>query len=176
MNTDKARERMLKLLALARRGEGGERDNAQRFLDHMLQKHGLTLDDLEDQEQPSSWQKFSYGTSMDRRLLEQVLFKVLKVDSFKFRQGRMSFEVCVTKAQHIEVELYYQAYRAELQSVLEHTYVAFVQRNEIFSDLGCDDDKPSRFTEEDLEQIMALMSAMPRTQVHRQIGHTGSSS
>ncbi|MFY3630812.1 hypothetical protein ACOTFH_29625 [Achromobacter xylosoxidans] len=173
MNTDKARERMLKLLALARRGEGGERDNAQRFLDRMLQKHGLTLADLDDQEQPTEWQRFAYGKDMERRLLEQVLSMVLKVNEFSYRQDKKAIHVKVTKAQHIEIELHFRAYQRELKSVLEHAFIAFVQRNDIFSGVASDDAQRKKYSADDLAQIMALMSAMPRTEVRRQLGFAG---
>lgn len=40
-------ERLLKLYALAMRGEGGEAENARRFLNDLMKKAGVTLSDVE---------------------------------------------------------------------------------------------------------------------------------
>lgn len=46
---DKKRELLQKLKALADRGVGGEKVNAQRKLDEYMRKHGYTLEDLDEQ-------------------------------------------------------------------------------------------------------------------------------
>ena len=54
MDRDKILDKAARLLAMAERGEPGERDNARRLLGEMLDKHGLTMDELDDN-QPKWW-------------------------------------------------------------------------------------------------------------------------
>lgn len=54
IDRDKILAKASRLLAMAERGESGERDNARRMLNDMLDKHGLTLDELDDN-QPKWW-------------------------------------------------------------------------------------------------------------------------
>ena len=42
------KERLKKLYALALRGVGGEKEQAQAILDKLLKKYAMTLDDLDD--------------------------------------------------------------------------------------------------------------------------------
>ncbi len=174
MTTDKARERMLKLLALARRGEGGERDNAQRFLNRLLKQHNLSIEDLEEEGQPAEWQKFTYKTAFGQRLLVQVIGMVLGRHTFdtRVKRGRKGFEVQITKAQHVEIDLYYRAFQRDLEQAMKHTFVAFISRNGIGVDAPQEDDGPSKYSDEERWQIMQMMAAMPKTNVRRQIGHS----
>lgn len=173
MTNDKARQRMLKLLALARRGEGGEKDNAQRFLESMLKKHGMTLSDLDEEERSLEWMKFPIKTAQDRRLLVQVASMVLESNSFITRQyrGEKAIWLNVTKAQCVEIELHYRAFQRDLKKTLEQAYIAFINRNDIFSGEKANPDEPCHHSAEDLAAIAAMMKGMPRTSVRREIGH-----
>lgn len=169
MTNDKARQRMLKLLALARRGEGGERDNAQRFLESMLKKHGMTLADLDEDCQEADWMCFSVKTAQDRRLLIQVAGMVLKSNSLDTRQqrGKKNIWIEVTKTQFLEIELHYRAFNRDLKKAQELAFIAFISRNDIFSGLRDDDDAPPKHSAADLAAVAAMMAGMPRTAVHR---------
>ena len=53
------KERLKKLYALALRGVGGEKEQAQAILDKLLKKYAMTLDDLDDEviQDPSAGQQ-----------------------------------------------------------------------------------------------------------------------
>lgn len=173
MNNDKARQRMLKLLALAKRGEGGERDNAQRFLASLLKKHGMTLADLEDEAVAAEWMKFPLKTAQDRRLLVQVASMVLKSNSLTSKQyrGQKALWLHVTKPQYVEIELHYRAFKKDLEKALELAFVAFINRNDIFSGVEADGDAPCKYSAEDLAAAAAMAAGMPRTSVRRELGY-----
>jgi len=174
MTNDKARQRMLKLLALARRGEGGEKDNAQRFLESMLKKHGMTLADLDEDDHAPDWMCFPIKTAQDRRLLVQVAGMVLKSNSFITRQyrGKKNVWLKVTKAQFLEIELHYRAFSRDLKKALDLAYLAFISRNDIFSGVPEESDGPHKYSEEDLAAAAAMMQGMSRTSVRRPIKYT----
>lgn len=174
MTNDKARHRMLKLLALARRGEGGERDNAQRFLESMLKKHGMTLADLDGDCQEAEWKCFPIKTAQDRRLLVQVACMVLKSNSLDLRQqrGKKNVWIEVTKAQFLEIELHYRAFNQDLKKILELAFVAFINRNDIFSGVQDADIAPPKYSAEDLAAATAMMNGMPRTSVRRPLEYS----
>lgn len=46
---DRIIDKLKKLLALAERGEQGEAENARRLLEAELRKHGLTFDDIREE-------------------------------------------------------------------------------------------------------------------------------
>ena len=148
MSTDdeKLRVRLRKLLELARRGVGGERDNAQRFLAKLLKKNGLTLDDLQSEERTETC-RFTFKNALERKLLIQILGATLDqgVVSTSQHKGRSRMlEVRLTKAQRFQVELAFSVYRQELQKNVDRMMTAFFVTNDLYppTEDADDDDTP----------------------------------
>ena len=53
------KSKILKLKALAERGERGEAINAQRLLDKLLRQYGITLEDVIENTEEKKWYKFA---------------------------------------------------------------------------------------------------------------------
>ena len=74
------RERLLeklgKVKALADRGEGGEKESAERTLAALMKRYGITEEDLEDTKATIHW--IRYKTDWERRLLGQLAYMHLK--------------------------------------------------------------------------------------------------
>ena len=70
------RERLLeklgKVKALADRGEGGEKESAERTLAVLMKRYGITEEDLEDTKATIHW--IRYKTDWERRLLGQLAY------------------------------------------------------------------------------------------------------
>jgi arginyl-tRNA--protein-N-Asp/Glu arginylyltransferase len=113
--------RALKLAELAKRGVGGEAENAARFLDLHLKKYDLTLEDLEREE--TSFHTYRYANKFEHDLLIQVICKVLDVATFQTYKNRgrsraKELIVKVTVAQGVEISMRYDVYRPELKKEL----------------------------------------------------------
>lgn len=175
LNTDieKARARMLKLLALANQGVGDEAGNARRFLDKLLTTHGMTEADLIGEQKPQRY-TFTYRDRAYHDLLVQVLCKVMKspkLDTMS-RKGRKELMLDLTPAQHIEVECLLSVYRPALKKHMQAAFLAFVVANRITSGkpAEADDDKPAKPPTYDPATLRAMTMATPVTPVHKQIG------
>lgn len=68
------KERLKKLYALALRGVGGEKEQAQAILDKLLKKYAMTLDDLDD-EVIQEYDLEYHGKEQDR-ILMQTAYKL----------------------------------------------------------------------------------------------------
>ena len=152
-------EKLMKLLALAARGEGGERANAQAKLESMMRKHGVTIEDLKGEHARMEWFKHFRGV-LEKKLMYQVIASVCgrDIDTWMSKKKRGRIGVIVTKAQQVEIELKYAAYVASLQKELEITYKAFVHTNEIFC--SNEVDFPASRDPIDLEELKRLAMAM----------------
>lgn len=64
-----------KLKALAEKGVGGEKINARKKLEALMQKNGITEDELDEQTLIEC--VFDYSSVRERRLLGQIAYKVL---------------------------------------------------------------------------------------------------
>ena len=172
MNESKIKARLLKLLALAKRGEGGERENAQRFLERELQRRGMTVEDLDDDKSKPVECEFRWRHEYERWLLIQILAMVTESDRVRYtkaaREKRLFTKL--TTAQKMEVEMFYEAYRVSLSAAIELTIAAFVMKNDIFSrNQSTENIASPEMSMEDMVAIAAIMAGMRRTEVRRAI-------
>jgi len=170
MMTDRDREkiisRLMKILALAEGGVGGERENAKRFLDAELKRRGLTMQDLDDQ--TTSLSEFAFKSKTERQLLMQIVAMVINSRSFKCYSEKGKFHVMLTKQQKAEVELFYPIYRAALAKTIKTAVHAFIHKNNIFPEDAPAADSPKASLADQLE-VLAMANTLKKTQVHRAV-------
>ncbi|MFJ3259686.1 DUF2786 domain-containing protein [Pseudomonas sp. NPDC086581] len=166
---EKVQAKLRKLLALAERGVGGERDTARRMLDKMLERHGLTIDDLCDEQPSIRW--FPMANTHERRLASQIMAKVcdtLSPGVYTHRHNRRTIGVEVTPAEAIEFELHYETLRKALAEHFEIAFSAFVQANRLFPSTPGKDDSP--LSEQDMKTIRMAATIQP-TPVRSRLAH-----
>lgn len=167
----KLEARLRKLMALAERGEGGEKANAQRMLEKLLTNHGLTIDDLVDDRREIRW--FPVANTYERKLAAQIMSKVCDSESpglYRQKNKSKSIGVEVTPAEAIEFELHYDALRKAMLTHFDEAFSAFVQANRLFPKTPSGNDA-APLNESDM-RVIAMASAIRRTPVHQRIGRT----
>jgi hypothetical protein len=172
------RERLAKLLALSDRGVGGERENAQRFLDRELRRHGLTLEDIATEEKTP--QRFSYKTELEKRLLIQVFASVLDTHEpglYGYRGLKGCF-ADLSAAEFIEVDAAYRIYRKALRDDVKLLWRAFVEKNRIFPRTVAPDVSASEpqeeFDSDEYSRKLTMMAGVSVPSVRKALasGHT----
>lgn len=167
----KIQDKVRKLQALAERGVGGEKANAQRMLEKLLARHGLTLEDLADERREVRW--FPAPTKFDVLLAAQILAKVCNTDDpgvYSSRGRPKQVGVDVTPAEAIEFELHYDTLRKALTEHFKDAFSAFIQANRLFSNLPSDESS-SAMTERDL-RIMSMAAATPATSINPRVAQS----
>lgn len=174
MSNTEIKSRLLKLLALAERGVGGEKKNAQRFLDRELKKHGLTIADLDDSESSLIECAFVFKNKNERQLLVQVLCMVMKSDRIFLRTPKGSKKILIklTPFQKFEVDMFYSVYKRDLAKTLDNAFIAFISKNNIFS--GIAKEASSEISKKDAFEIAQMMQGIQKTEVHLAISHCNS--
>ena len=131
-------QRLKKLKALAERGIGGEKENAQALLEKLCEKYGISLDQIESSdERKTRWFTF-LRKPFHRKLLFQCIFKTIPDGDRKvYRRGippgqTSELGVDCTDAEAIEIELDYSFFSKCFESEIERFYDMFVQKNDIF--------------------------------------------
>lgn len=168
-------ERMKKILALARRGVGGEKATAEAMLEKLLAKYDMSIADLDGDAGLAQRREFKYSTEFDRKLLSQIVASVLGTRSLTSwrRRGKKQVGFDLTTLQFAEVDVRYSAYRGALRKELEkatgRVYAAFVQANNLGVSAGDDDEPADDMDLDELHAILGLMQAMRPTPIHRQI-------
>lgn len=160
MVSEKIKDRIKKLQALAERGVGGEQETAKKKLEKLLADSGIhSLEELE--EDKVEYFLFSYKGKHEIKLLKQCVYKVLgaKADrtAYRSRGYRQKIGYYCTRAQKIEIELEFEFYRNVFYEELDTFMNAFIQVQNIFpvDAPRCSSDQLSK---EDLEQLEKMMS------------------
>jgi hypothetical protein len=176
MNNDKITAKLHKLLALARAGVGGEKDNAERMLNAMLAKAGMTIADLDDSLQVPTTREFDAKTKEERQLFAQIANCVRPGSKvFTYRGTRGKIYADLTPADFVEVEVSYLIHRPSLKKHLvksrQTAFTAYIYKNALMPPENPEQEaKPSTLSIEDQLAILTMMQNMDRTHVHKQIG------
>lgn len=125
------RDKLLKIQELARRGTTHEREVAASKLVHLLEKHQLTLADIEKEKQTEHC--FSYNTRLERSLLLHIYASTMGVSEVRYarrkRETKLYFDL--TDDEAFEIREKYARYRVALREEIDLLFRAFVQRHHL---------------------------------------------
>ena len=169
-------DRLNKLLAMAKLGEGAERESAQRLLERELAKAGLTLADLEKPaERTTHWFTHKRGGA-ERKLLNQLAYAVLGgsysgIWTHTAGPGRHTLTgVDCTDAEAVEIKFLFDVHRVALEKAMERAVSAYIMANRIFP--ADAEETPPRPTREDYQAMLMARGITP-TQVIGPSRHLG---
>lgn len=150
--------RMLRLLALSRHGEPGERDAASRALDRMCDQYGITIGELDDEETSVCW--FRTKGKLERELIVHVAAMVtdnreLQAWHQRGRSAPIGFEL--TLSQEAEVSFLFDLYRRALAADLDRFIHAFIIQNEIYPATREETRYPESFPDELRDGVMKTL-------------------
>lgn len=166
--SEKVQAKLRKLQALAERGVGGEKETAQRMLTKLMERHGITMDAIDEERRETRW--FSVRGRLERRLLVQIASKVIDGYDrtyYRKRGAPKSIGIDASAAEAIELGLYYDVLRKALADHTEAAFQAFIIANSVFAPGG--GSEKEELTERDL-QILAMAHATSPTQVNKRLG------
>lgn len=162
-------ELMKKLRALAERGIGGEKEGAQRKLEQLMKKYNIEEADLDDEKKEDF--EFKYHNEFERRLLNQIMYKVIGSDflnnQWHYRRGRGSKTISgisCTKAEGIQIGIEYEFYTSLWKEEEDFFFSCFIQKHDIFQKdkekmiKGKNDGQ--KMTPEEIARMNAAMNAM----------------
>jgi hypothetical protein len=169
------KSKLQKLLALARQGVGGEKDNAQSVLNKLLAKHGLTIEDLDDAGEPRTTRWFKFKGEQEGVLLTHCVLATLggTWDKSSWRRGRGERGYDLTNAEFAQVDLLFSIHRRALAEViakqLKSVMLAYLSTNHLYSQDDDSDGAADVLPPEDLQAILGVMAGLRPTPVHRAI-------
>ncbi len=160
-NLEKVISLAKKMKELADRGDPGEKENAAEFLEQLLIKHNLTIEDVVGEKTTERSFKYEYNNTVHRKFVMQVIASVIGVNRqftytlYSKASYRIDWVVDITDAEFIEIseklEFFWPIYKKEH----ELFYGAFVQKNKLYTKDGKKKDEP--LTPEEEEKIQKIM-------------------
>lgn len=158
-------EKARKLQSLVERGEMGEAKAAKRALDALCMFHGIDIDTLFDEKR--EWREFivPYQDTQLRRLLFQCIHKVLNVETTEYTHNkyRTRLRFNLTDAEFAEVNemfnFYKRQWKKELKRLKDDLFIAFLNKNDIFSK-DCKTSNRKEMTPEEWQRILRATQMM----------------
>lgn len=159
-----------KIKAVAERGVGGEKVNAEKMLLELMRKHGITFDQIETEEE----KEFEFNHKSEPYLFAQVVLHVMGHDRgtvFRPRgKSNLRYIKC-TYAEKIEIEAKFAFYLNQYRKEQDILYQAFVQRNQIFpaevKTIDVQQMTPEEYKE--YQRIKAMMQAIEKSHYNKQL-------
>ncbi|UQZ90539.1 hypothetical protein C4J81_15515 [Deltaproteobacteria bacterium Smac51] len=169
---------LMKLKALAEKGIGGEKENAENSLHRLMEKYGFTEADLGDEDKPTV-HYFKYKTETEMRLLMQVVRKVTNApgdfyneiitsSNGRDRKTPNKIGAMLTPAQIVEVDFLFSFYSRLYNKELNSFFLAFCGKHKL-SHRRRDDEPGAEIPTEELAKILAQMRSMDDATPYRQI-------
>lgn len=161
--TDKQRELLKKLQALAERGVGGEKETAERKLKQLIKKYGI--EEAELSEDKIMEFEFKYHNKWEMQLLRQLFYRMFGLEyrekTYTYISGKGSksiYGIACTQAEGLQLQIEYDFYKALYKEEVELFQSAFIQKHRIFDPHGGSDD--TELTPEEIERIMRMQQMM----------------
>lgn len=151
-----------KIRALAERGVGGEADNAEEILRRLMEKYGVSEDELDEKERRRH--DFEYHGKEQEKLLRQVVYKVTGGYAYNLvyrasgRKVKTRLGADCTAAEKVEIEFLFDFYTRLWERERDAFLSAFIQKHRIFTIR--DDIEPQEVSREELLKMQALMLGM----------------
>ena len=167
-------ERLKKLQALALRGVGGEKEQAEALLAKLSKKYGVSIDELDEEVEREY--RFKYSGKAEEKLLMQIVYKVTnesgRMFEYKYtasgRTCRNTLGAMCTEAQKIEIEFLFDFYKRLYEKEVKALLGAFIQKHELFGQLK-EGEKAREISDEERKKLFAMMNGLsdesPRLQI-----------
>lgn len=136
MKRDK-QELMRKVKALAEQGFGGEKENAKKLLQKLIDQYGPL--DTESETQERERHEFRYHDELERRLLLQIIHAVTDGSDIYTAKRCKTLKILVsycTEQEALEIETQFAFYSVHMKKELDIFFSAFCNMNNIFPKSG----------------------------------------
>lgn len=135
LDDNKLEAKLLKIKALAERGEGGEKESAIKLYQKLLKKYDIDEKALTREKLSKHW--FTYENDIEENLLVQIFYMVTGDSEYFRRHSRTHGEQCgciCTDFEKTEIRFYFEFYKDALKQELEAFLMAFKLKNHLFPD------------------------------------------
>jgi hypothetical protein len=153
------KELLQKVKALADRGIDGEKTNAEELLKKLMERYGITEEDISEDKIRDHELKIK-DIPMIKRLVGQIMYSVVgNIDNnnkiYEYRRDKKK-RMCITctDSNFIEIAARFEFYQEHWAHDIEIMYNAFVQSNLLFPPLELTKEKElGKMTEDDLKAL-----------------------
>lgn len=157
----------LKSLANDTRGNEHERQSAEEHLNRLMDRYGITDEDLEVD--VTERRQFYFKDEWERKLICQTIYKLFpEKDIYRTKGKKNWIWADMTDTEYIEFEMHYCAYKASFQKEFDLFYFGFLSKNKIFPDKQSDEnDSNNSMSANDIWRANMMAQTIEPAQVRR---------
>src|SRR5574337_1107830 len=168
---DQIKARMLKILALAREGVGGEQENAERMLAALCKKHSVTVEQLEATGAIERYW-FYVNTKYEKSLLFQCQHMCVSDTErhvwWKHSNRSRAVGFDLTPGEYAQLTVAFETFKASWLDNLDAFYTAFVWKNQIYGlNTETHDRELTEAEKEKGRKAAEMMRSIERTSLHK---------
>ena len=166
---DKIIQLAKKLKALSDKGVGGEKINAEKMLQKIMEKHNLSIEDVEGEKKDFAYFK---ADQKQEEIFWQVVSSVLgKYSSYVDERKRGYFLLKVTASEAVEIQMKYDFFWKLYQEEFEIWRAAFIAKNDIYHPKGNKIDMDDLSGEElqKIKRIAEMTNSIKRGELRKQL-------
>lgn len=163
-------EILKKLKALADRGIGGEKENAELLLKKYMKKYNISEKELNKDEEKEVY--INLKNEIELRLASQILYAFFKdAPLYKQKGKRVKYYTILTTSQEIEFRYIYSVYLESFKKQELIFYRAFISKNNIFpKEANTDINKVSQEEREEIIKASMMSQGIEKTNIRKCIG------
>ncbi|MDD6173448.1 MAG: hypothetical protein PUB86_04080 [Elusimicrobia bacterium] len=174
------KERLLKLYALAQRGVGGEKENAEKILNRLLLENGMSIEDLERTENTKKDRCFVCKDDAHYTVLTHIIGKVINQTTIVGHHSRRTknyyFEL--TDREYITVSMLWDIYgkaflqqkkelKKKLREEAKNLTIAFVLKYNLLPEKQSTSNGSGK--KYDMDEILRIMAGMPDIEIKQEL-------
>lgn len=172
--TDKEKELLNKLKALADKGIAGEKATAEKKLKQLMKKLEITEKDLEKNKEELYIFKIKKGLGKyGKDFLIQIIAYVYKEKMNDLRGTVQSecIKLYITADKYLEISALYDFYFEKLKEKFNLMYSAFIDANDLYS--GVSDKTPTKKELDRLLKIKAISGSIEKDEFYKRLENNG---
>ena len=155
-----------KIKALADRGEGGEKFNAELKLKSLMDQYGITMDELVDDPVCHHEIKIHHKqTHLFHQIVAMVMGRDFRLYTLRNRPTNYVFDC--TKSKFLELKMMFDFYWQKWVDDLKLFYAAFVHKNQLFPVDPVVSESQPNFDE--LLKLQRMMNSMDKHEYQKRI-------
>ena len=154
------KNKLKKLLALAERGVQGEVENARKLLEKLCKEHGVSIEELLDENQ-EKYYRFNIGrNAIYKDLFAQCYSKVVQKVSLSYYQAsRIHIKVKMTALQSVELTSLFEWHKAnfdkDFEDMKNNILLAYCRKHHLYCDVKSDNDR--ELTEDERKRLIKII-------------------
>ncbi len=161
-----------KLKALADRGIGGEKENAELLLKKYMKKYNISEKEINKDEEKEVYLNFK--NEIELKLASQILYAFFNdspIYKRKEKGKRTKYYTTLTTSQEIEFRHIYSVYLESFKKQELIFYRAFISKNNIFpKEANTDINKVSQEEREEIIKASMMSQGIEKTNIRKCIG------